>query len=179
MRRVLLPIFLLFSLSISAQQTIGFVFPKKQKKVSFKFEMYNNLIVIPVSINNFLSMKFIVDTGAEASVLTEKAFGDLVGLNYVRTMYIDGPGVRDSVEAYVATEVTLGLPEGITGHKMSMLVLKEDSLGLKEILGDEIYGIIGYDIFRRFVVEIDYDDLKITLHDPKRYKPRRYFRIRS
>lgn len=176
MKRFLLPIFICFiSLALPAQQTIGFVFPKKQKKISFKFELYNNLIVIPVSINNFLSMKFIVDTGAEATVLTEKAFGDLVGLDYVREIHISGPGVIDSVEAFVATNVTLGLPEGITGHRMSMLVLKEDYLGLKENLGDEIYGIIGYDIFRRFVVEIDYDNLKLTLHDPKRYKPRKYF----
>ncbi len=120
-------------------------------------------------------MKFIVDTGAEATVLTEKAFGDLVGLNYVREIHIAAPGIRDSVEAYVATNVTLGLPEGIIGDKMSMLVLKEDYLGLKENLGDEIYGIIGYDIFRRFVVQIDYDDLKITLHNPRKYKPRKYF----
>ena len=176
MRRFLLPLFIcLIGFVSPAQETIGFVFPKNKKKISFRFELYNNLIVIPVSINNFLSMKFIVDTGAEASVLTEKAFGDLVGLNYVRQIYISGPGVIDSVEAYVATDVTLGLPEGISGNKMSMLVLKEDYLNLKENLGDEIYGIIGYDIFRRFVVEIDYDDLRLTLHDPKRYKPRRYF----
>lgn len=177
MKRFLLILFIcVLGLSGIAQQTIGFVFPKKnQKKVSFKFEMYNNLIVIPVSINNFLSMKFIVDTGAEATVLTEKAFGDLVGLNYVREIHIAAPGIRDSVEAYVATNVTLGLPEGITGERMSMLVLKEDYLGLQETLGDEIYGIIGYDIFKRFVVEIDYDDRKLTLHNSRKYKPRKYF----
>lgn len=175
-RFLLISLICLFGLTAFSQQTIGFVFPKKkQKKVSFKFELYNNLIVIPVSINNFLSMKFIVDTGAEATVLTEKAFGDLVGLNYVREIHIAAPGIRDSVEAYVATNVTLGLPENISGNQMSMLVLKEDYLGLKENLGDEIYGIIGYDIFRRFVVEIDYDDLKLTLHNPRKYKPRKYF----
>lgn len=175
-RFLLISLMCLFGLTAFSQQTIGFTFPKKkQKKVSFKFEMYNNLIVIPVSLNNFLSMKFIVDTGAEATVLTEKAFGDLVGLNYVREIHIAAPGIRDSVEAYVATNVTLGLPEGIMGERMSMLVLKEDYLGLKENLGDEIYGIIGYDIFRRFVVEIDYDDLKLTLHNPRKYKPRKFF----
>ena len=157
----------------SSQQTIGFTLPEEEKKVTIDFELFNNLIVIPVTINKFLVVKFIVDTGSEAIILTEKAFGDMVGLQYVRTLNITGPGIIDSVEAFVATNVALNLPGGIRGQQMSMLVLKEDYLQLKENLGDEIYGIIGYDMFSRFVVEINYDSRKLTLHDPKTFKPKK------
>ena len=58
---------------------------------------------------------------------------------------------------------------------MNLLVLKEDYLKLSENMGDEIYGIIGYDIFSRFVVEIKYDSKKIVLYDPKTYKPKRRY----
>ncbi|MEM9324564.1 MAG: aspartyl protease family protein [Bacteroidota bacterium] len=174
MKKFIFLLLYLLSLSGLSQQTIGFSLPKNAKKVSFKFELYNNLITVPVVINNFLTVKFILDTGAEATILTEKAFGDLVGLNYVRRIHISGPGVIDSVEAFVATGVRVDLPEEVRGQKMSMLVLKDDYLRLKENLGDEIYGIIGYDLFHRFVVEIDYDNLKLTLYDPKKYKPKRF-----
>ena len=157
----------------SGQQTIGFTLPEAEKKVSLDFELFNNLIVIPVTINKFLVVKFIVDTGSEAIILTEKAFGDMVGLQYVRSLNITGPGIIDSVEAFVATNVTLNLPGGVRGQQMSMLVLKEDYLQLKENLGDEIYGIIGYDLFSRFVVEVNYDSRKLILHDPKTYKPKK------
>ena len=96
----------------SGQQTIGFTLPEAEKKVSLDFELFNNLIVIPVTINKFLVVKFIVDTGSEAIILTEKAFGDMVGLQYVRSLNITGPGIIDSVEAFVATNVTLNLPGG-------------------------------------------------------------------
>ncbi|MEL7006646.1 MAG: hypothetical protein AAFN93_28560, partial [Bacteroidota bacterium] len=49
---------------------------------------------------------------------------------------ITGPGIIDSVEAYVATNVGLALPGGVRGQKMSILVLKEDYLKLQENLGD-------------------------------------------
>ncbi len=177
MKKFIFIIFFSVAIAGSCQQTIGFSLPDKNKKVTFKFELYNNLVTIPVVINNFLTVKFIVDTGAEATILTEKAFGDLVGLNYVRNIHITGPGIIDSVEAFVATGVNIDLPEGIKGTKMSMLVLKNDYLRLKENLGDEVYGILGYDLFHRFVVEIDYDDLKMTLYDPKKYKPRKFFEV--
>ena len=167
--------FLLLILSFGSlgQDLLGFTMPADKKKVSFPFEQFNNLIVIPVTINGFITTKFIVDTGAETTILTEKALGDLLGLNYVRKMTIEGTGARDSIEAFVATDVHLQLPEGITGHQMSLLVLKDDYLSLKENLGDEVYGILGYELFQRFVVEINYDDLVLTLHDPKSYKPRK------
>ncbi len=165
--------FLVFIQQATSQQTIGFTLPPGEKKVTIEFELFNNLVVVPVTINKFLVVKFIVDTGSEATILTEKAFGDLVGLSYVRTLNITGPGIVDSVEAFVATNVSLNLPGGILGRKMSMLVLKEDYLRLRENLGDEIYGIVGYDLFQRFVVEINYDTRKLVLHDPKYYKPRK------
>ena len=58
---------------------------------------------------------------------------------------------------------------------MSMLVLEEDYLELKKNLGDDIYGILGYEIFNRFVVEIDYINRTMKLHDPASYKPKRRF----
>ncbi|MEP1095783.1 MAG: PDZ domain-containing protein [Cyclobacteriaceae bacterium] len=159
----------------SGQKEFGFSMPEGSKKVEIEFEEYNNLIVIPITINRFLTLKFILDTGVETAILTEKLFADILDAEYIRELTIAGPGVQDSVEVYVANQMTFYLPGGLIGKNMNMLVLKEDYLQLSENMGDEIYGIIGYDVFSRFVVEIKYDSKKLVLHDPKTYRPKRRF----
>lgn len=157
----------------NGQKEFGFKMPEKTKQISIPFEQHNNLIIIPITINRFLTLKFILDTGVETAILTEKVYADILDVNYIREITIAGPGLVDSVEAYVANEVTFSLPGGILGQNMNMLVLKEDYLQLSENIGDEVHGIIGYDVFSRFVVDIDYDENILTLIDPKRFKKSR------
>lgn len=157
----------------SGQMEFGFKLPDRAKKITIPFEQHNNLIVIPVTINNFITLKFILDTGVEAPILTEKLYADILGLNYVREIVIAGPGIVDSVEARIANQLTLTLPGGVRGTNMNMLVLKEDYLKLSESIGESVHGIIGYDIFSRFVVDIDYDDSLLTLYRPSKFKKQR------
>lgn len=156
-------------------QQIGFDFPFGVDKVEIPFERYNNLIVIPVTINNSLTLKFILDTGVQFAILTEKAFGDFLELSYDRRLVIQGPGTIDSVSAQVATKVEMRLPGGVvSGVNQSLLVLEKDYLHLRKNLGADVYGIIGYDIFSRFVVEFNYDSKMIVLHEPRRFRPKKY-----
>jgi len=160
----------------SGQREFGFKMPEGSKRVEIQFEEFNNLIVIPVTINRFLTLKFILDTGVETAILTEKLFADILDVDYIRQIKIAGPGIEDSVEVLVANNMTFHLPGGLIGKNMNMLVLKEDYLKLSENMGDEVHGIIGYDVFSRFVVEIKYDSKKLILHDPATYKPKKRFR---
>lgn len=170
--------FLLTLLVFSAkgQEQIGLYMPKGVKRVVLPFSFINNLVVIPITINNQITIKFILDTGANNAILTESIFGDIVGLDYFRTISISGPGKIDGVNAKVAPNVGLRLPQGIRGKHISMLVLEEDYINLKKNLGEDVYGIIGYDLFSRFVVELDFEKLELTLHQPNSYKPSRKYR---
>lgn len=159
--------------SAVGQKEFGFKMPNKSKKITIPFEKYSNLIIIPVTINDFVTLKFVLDTGVETPILTEKLYADLLNFNYLREIVIDGPGIVDSVEALVANEIVLTLPGGVVGKNMNMLVLKEDYLELSNNIGENVHGIIGYDVFSRFVVEINYDDEILTLHDPQAYKKSR------
>ncbi|SHJ98384.1 Aspartyl protease [Reichenbachiella agariperforans] len=158
-------------------QHVGFDLPDHAKRVRIDFELHNNLIVIPITINNFIRANFILDTGVQYPILTEKALADLIGLTYSRRIIIQGPGENDSITARVALDVDLELPGGVrSGMNQAMLVMEQDHLNLRETMGVDVYGIIGYDIFSRFIVEINYDDRYIVLHEPKKYKPRRRYK---
>lgn len=158
----------------SSHKEFGFKMPHKTTKITIPFERHNNLIVIPITINGFLPLKFILDTGVETAILTEKIYADILDITYLREIIVTGPGIVDSIEAFVANEISFSLPGGIFGDNMNMLVLKEDYLKLSESIGEKVHGIIGYDIFSRFVVNINYEEHEITLYDPRFYKkPRR------
>ncbi|MEO9803347.1 MAG: aspartyl protease family protein [Reichenbachiella sp.] len=158
-------------------QQIGFDFPPNVHKVVIPFERYNNLMVIPVTINHSLTLKFIFDTGVQYPILTEKMFGDYLGLNYTRNITIQGPGKADSIKAKVAQRVTLSLPGGIeSGVNQALLVLEKDYLKLRNNLGTDVFGVLGYDIFSRFIVEINYDENHIILHEPRKFRAKRSYK---
>ncbi|MCI0750921.1 MAG: retropepsin-like domain-containing protein, partial [Flammeovirgaceae bacterium] len=143
-RRVYLLIFFQLAIQISFAQVLGFSLADEKKRVVIPVEIYNNLIVVPVVLNNVLPLKFIVDTGVRTAILTEKTFSDILNLSYSRRYSISGPGGEKIVDAYVANNVSLELP-GVHGVGHAVLVLEDDYLELKNYLGTEVHGILGYE----------------------------------
>src|SRR5688572_23906509 len=150
-------VFILFSLKgFSQTQALGFSLADGKKKVEIPIEIYNNLIVVPVILNDALPLKFILDTGVRTAILTQKTFTDILNLAYSRKYSISGPGGSKIIEAYVTNNVSLDLP-GVHGRGHALLVLEEDYLELRNYLGTDVHGILGYELFSRFIVEIDYE----------------------
>ena len=175
MRRLyLLYIFLFFSALPVSAQVLGFALVDDKKKVQIPVEIYNNLIVVPVVLNGALPLKFIVDTGVRTAILTQKTFTDILNLSYSRKYTISGPGGEQIIDAYITNNVSLELP-GVLGRGHALLVLGEDYLELRNYLGTDVHGILGYELFSRFIIEIDYDKRMLTLSVPKRFRKKRKF----
>ncbi len=141
----------------------------RKKSVSFNFKLINNLIVIPVSINESDKLHFIVDTGVNTTLITELAIGDSLALQSVRDVRIQGLGEGEPIDAYHSTGNTLEF-SGITGDNQEVYVLKEDIFELSSYMGMDINGIFGFNIFRDFIVEINYSRSRLTLHNPELYR---------
>jgi hypothetical protein len=170
MNRILLIIFLFSIIHTTKSQPLGFSISGDRKSVHIPFEINNNLIVIPVVLNGMLPLKFILDTGVRTSILTDKGFSDILNLKYTRKYSLTGPGGEKVVDAYVTNNVSLDLP-GVHGEGHAMLVLAEDYLQLKNYLGNEVHGILGYELFSRFVIKIDYEKRILTIMQPSKFKP--------
>ncbi|MFW5804689.1 MAG: retropepsin-like aspartic protease, partial [bacterium] len=165
--------FLIFSNQVFAQ-VFGFEFAEDKKKVVIDIEIYNNLIVIPVTLNNKVPLKFILDTGIRTAILTDKIITDILQVTYDRKIAVQGPGDGRVVEAYVVNNVSLTLP-GINGSGQAILVLEEDYLQLSRNLGTEVHGILGYELFSRFVIDINYKGKYITLYKKQFFEPKRKY----
>jgi hypothetical protein len=145
-----------------------------QRRAVIPIEISNNLIIVPVVLNDALPLKFIIDTGVRTAILTQKTFSDILNLQYIRKYTISAPGNAKQVDAYITTNVSLQLP-GVVGRGHAMLVLGEDYLELRNYLGTDVHGILGYELFSRFIVEIDYEKKLMTLRLPENFhKPKKY-----
>lgn len=176
--RFVLLCLLLCSVSAFGQSTsehVGFKLLNKREVARFPFRQINNLIVIPVILENKLPLHFILDTGVRTTILTDRVYSDLLDINYIREYTIRGAGSSQSIEAYVASEVSLSMP-GVDGKNLSLFVLKEDYLKLSSQLGVQVDGILGYEFFSHFVVKIDYQQEIISIYLPGTYKPGRVYK---
>lgn len=171
--KILLLFFCLSQGFVAHSQFIGYRIDSSETKSVFPFEFINNLVIVPVLLNDSVRMKFILDTGLRTTLLTEGNEHQLE-VAYNRTVKISGLGSSGEIEAFVASNVKLQLP-GITGRGQTLIVLGEDYLNLQSHIGQEVHGILGYDFFSHFVVKIDYTSKKITVYESENYKPpRRY-----
>ncbi len=169
--------FLLLCLGLPAlcKAQLGFTIKNGEHRVRFPIEVCNNLVVIPVVLNGQLPLKFIIDTGVRTTILTEKSFSDILKLTYGRHYLVAGPGGEKIVEAHITNNVTLDMP-GVHGEGHAMLVLEKDYLELRNYLGTDVQGVLGYEVFSRFVVEVDYERKLMTLTIPSYFKARKKFR---
>ena len=163
-------------LTVAQLQHRGFhLTNQRARRVAIPFELHSNLIVIPVKVNDGEDLRFILDTGVRTAILTNEGFVD--GIPHVndRTISLMGAGEQGEISAYVSSDVSFAIPEGVAAVGNSILILKDDYLQLDSFLGTRIHGILGYELFSRFVVEIDYMRQQVILHRPDTFRPRRSF----
>ncbi|MDO8898020.1 MAG: retropepsin-like aspartic protease, partial [Bacteroidales bacterium] len=160
LRTISLYLFLVIFSEIASAQFIGYRIDNQNQKASFRFELINNLIIVPVIVNDSVPMRFILDTGVRTTLLTNENL-DKLEVAYSRPVVISGLGTAKEIKAYLASNVTLHLP-GITGKGQTLIVLGEDYLNLQNHLGVEVHGVLGYDFFNHFIVQINYDSKQIN-----------------
>jgi len=136
----------------------GFCLPDSVKELTVKFISVRNLIVLPVTINESITVNLILDTGCRNLVLFGKNFADLLQTDPAREIQFSGLGSGKPLKAKLSLNNTVGIGD-ITGHQLPIIVVSEKNLftGLKNV-----QGIIGYDVFLKFEIEINSANRTIT-----------------
>ncbi|MER2999459.1 aspartyl protease family protein [Pontibacter populi] len=140
-------------------------FTGKTKKIKVPFKLVHNLIVIPVKINDSKPLNFILDSGVNSTLITQLDYSDSISLNNSRKITVQGLGEGFSLEALISNGNNMYLRE-IEGVNHEVYVLLEDVFNLSTRMGMPVHGIIGYDIFKNFIVKINYNTHVITLYRP-------------
>jgi hypothetical protein len=128
------------------------------------FTMEAKHVVFNVSVNGRPPSGFLLDTGADQNVINSTRLEEFGLKTYAKTITTGG---GNSAEYDYAAGATFTLP-GVEVRNQHVATI--DETGLERALGVKLGGILGYDFISRFVMEIDYQNQSITLHDPKTWK---------
>jgi hypothetical protein len=134
-------------------------------RITIPFELINNLVVIEASINGSEPLKFILDTGVSKTLITSIPAGEGIYVERSRTVTLSGLGAGEAIEAYFSAGNDVNI-ERVTGKNMDILFLKEDIFNLSSFMGTNVHGLIGYDLFSNFAVEVNYRTKEILLYHP-------------
>lgn len=151
----------------------GFRFQNNRSRVSIPIIVRNNLAVVPLHINDNGPFYFILDTGVKTTILTEPLIAHMLNLNIEGEIMIYGLGGKGVVPAALATGVKIEMGRGIKGNNKNLLVIPEGIISFSEVFGFPVYGIIGYDFFRHFPVEINYSTETMRVYKEPTYRTRR------
>ncbi|HXD77912.1 MAG TPA: aspartyl protease family protein [Puia sp.] len=165
MRRILPFLLLIGVYRAGAQET--FIQPPAKLLTSFPITLFTGgVILLKARLGNFPdTLNFVLDTGSGGisldsltserlhlkPELSDKTILGIAGIRQVRFLY----------------NQTLHLP-GLTVDSLNFHVADYDIL--TSVYGEKIDGIIGYSLFSRYIVSINYDSLKVGIYSPGSYK---------
>ena len=134
------------------------------------FEYINNFIIVKLILDGKLPLNFILDTGAQHTMITKKEIAKILNLKFKREFRVMGADMKRELVAYLVNRVDIKL-ENIKRENTSMLVLDEDYYLFEEMTGMPIHGILGAGFFRRYILEINYMRKFIRIKDPAKFYP--------
>jgi hypothetical protein len=133
---------------------------------TFAFDWRAGMIFVPVRLNGSRPLSFVLDSGSTRTIV-DRALAASLGLKASGSGSLQGAGAGRIPIEFIP-DVTIALP-GIesAGYELSTADLRplETSLGVK------VDGIVGYELFRRFVVTLDYEAKTVTLSSPGAFHP--------
>lgn len=169
---------LFFAASVFCQTPflVGFNLPEEVRYISVPIKVRHNLILVPLQINGSFTMDFILDTGVQYTFLTDSILCDLLSLRVNRELFVQGLGGKGSIKAGVAGGALIEIGEARFSHA-SIVVLPSGVLSFSEIFACPVHGVIGYDLFRDFVVEIDYLSSRLKLYRRDKFRAGRNWSV--
>lgn len=159
---------LLLCFVTSAKSQNGFVFKDGNIKDKVKFELINSLVVIPVTIYGKKRF-FILDSGVKSTILFGLTQEDSLLLKNTTIVKLRGLGGGANIEAIKTTNNSISIGNIVdTNH--TFYVVNDKTFNLSKKMGIPIYGIIGYEFFKNFVVKFNYNSKKIFLYKEDEYQ---------
>lgn len=142
--------------------------PTGEKYQKVKFKLVNNLIIVPVEVNG-TKLSFILDSGVNKPILFNLSDKDSIQINNVSEIAIKGLGDGEAIDALSSSANIFKIGKAVNYDQLLYVVMDRE-LNLSPRLGIPVHGIIGYDLFRDFVVEVNYTSKYLKLHSPNLYR---------
>ena len=140
----------------AAIPTAGFFLPDSVFEFSMHYKTINNLIILPVTINDSVEVNLILDTGCRNMLLFGKRFESIFRTS--RAVEFSGLGSGAPVQGKLSLDNHVSI-QAVTGKRIPIIIVPE-----KNIFSSlrNVHGIIGYEIFAKFEIELNFPRNLIT-----------------
>lgn len=143
--------------------------------ITLPFQYSQGFIVVDVVFGYLFPMRFILDTGAEHTILLHKEYTDILNYSYDKEIQVVGADISYMLKAWVVRKVPLQFSEGERIMK-DIIVLENNILDLSAMTGLNIHGILGVEFLKNYIVDINFKEKVIRLYksDYSRHQWRKY-----
>lgn len=129
----------------------GFFLPDSIESMTLPYRLVRNLIVLPVTINDSIGVNLILDTGCRNLILFGERFQQLFDFPSPRDVVFSGLGDGEPVTGKLALGNKVSINKA-SGNQIPVVVVGSQDLFTPH---QRVDGVIGYDIFLRFEIEMD------------------------
>lgn len=158
--------FLVIYSSIFSQSNQSyFELPKNKTKHVVPFRLINNLIIVPIEVNG-VELNFILDSGVSNNIIFNLTTDDTVLIYKLKKVKLRGLGSDGPVEAYFSEGNNFSIG-GLIGRNQDMFILADQIYDLSTKLGINVHGVIGYELFKEYLVKINYRRKHLTFYKPE------------
>jgi hypothetical protein len=129
----------------------GFHLPDSIKEMTLRYRSVENLIVLPVRINDSITVNLILDTGTRNLVLFGKKFQKLMRLSAGRPIQFSGLGSGRPVVGSLSLNNKISIHQ-VLGERIAVVVVPS-----KNVLRNykDVDGVIGFELFLKFEIELN------------------------
>lgn len=167
MRNLFLMLMLIFVVYNSKSQN-NFNFEKEgETKDKVNFNLVGNFTIVPMTVNG-VELSFLLDTGVDKTIIFSLENIDSLDLNNAHAITFAGYGGGEPIKGFKSEDNRVEIGKAVS-NDFTLFVIFDKENNFSPRLGIPVHGIIGYDFYKNFVVEINYDREFIKFFEPEHY----------
>ena len=159
---------LIFNIWTKAQD--GFVLDNSDKTV-IKFQLINNLIFVPMTVNG-VELNFLLDSGIAETLLFSLDNKD-VDFKNIETITFKGLGETVSIEALKSIKNDVKIGKNFVDRSHTIFLVLDEGFNISQDIGIPVNGIIGYHFFKNHPVEVNYIKKTLTIYKDRSKFPKK------
>ncbi|HEV8628740.1 MAG TPA: pepsin/retropepsin-like aspartic protease family protein, partial [Thermoanaerobaculia bacterium] len=151
--------------AVPTSRAADFALAGSAAAVTLPFSLRNHHVYVDVTVDGKGPLTMLFDSGGFNVVSPEAA----TRLGLAAEGALQGRGVGEQSEDVALSKVGELRLGGATLRDQVFYVMS--LAGMREIEGVDVAGVIGFEVLKRFVVEVDYAQRRLTLTLPERFDP--------
>ncbi len=142
-----------------------FAFPAGKAFVEVPFEVHNGHLFLKVMVNGRGPVRMLFDTGGSNVLLPQVL--ERLGVKSEGALGASGAEGKQDVGMTRIDKIEFG---GIVLERQVFATIDLDAF-LRRVEGlDDIGGVVGYELFKRFPIKLDFEHSRAVFHDPAKFK---------